>query len=131
VITAFVERWDARKGEVEAIFAAKHPGSYRDVVAAVVGILTTGEYGDDPDPERIHVIDDGDCQGTLLFVIGAKGYQPSDYWYVKVSCSGRDTLQSIRGYGDDDKPDAGQVAQYMTLAFRVVRWLKAVGGNDA
>lgn len=59
---------------------------------------------DAPHPERIHQIDDGDYQGTLIFVIGAGGYQPSRYWYVKVgygSCSGCDTLQAIRGYEDD------------------------------
>ena len=38
-----------------------------------------------PGLERIHRIDDGDYQGTLVFVIGGKGYQLSTYWYVKVS----------------------------------------------
>lgn len=61
-------------------------------------------YGDKPDIDRIHRIDDGDYQGTLVFVIGADGYQPSTYWYTDVSygsCSGCDALEAAWGYGDD------------------------------
>ncbi len=50
------------------------------------------------DPERIQEIDWGNYQGTLLYVIGAEGYQPSEFFTMVVdygSCSGCDTLQSI------------------------------------
>ena len=68
------------------------------------------EYGD-PDPNRIHEIDDGDYQGTLVYVIAAKDYQPDDYWYVKIgygSCSACDTLEAIRNFSDE-KPTPEQV----------------------
>lgn len=61
------------------------------------------DYGEEPDPTRIHVIDDGDYQGTLLFVVGAADYQPSAYWYTTVSygsCSGCDALEDAWDYGD-------------------------------
>ena len=78
-----------------------------------------------PDLERIHRIDDGDYQGTLVFVIGGKGYQLSTYWYVKVSygsCSGCDTLEAIREYGGD-LPKPQQVEDYMKLALHIVQGL--------
>lgn len=81
-----------------------------------------------PNPECIHEIDDGEYQGTLLFVIPADGYQPYDYWYVKVnygSCSGCDTLMAILegDYGDtiDEKVDS-----LFTLALHIVQGLKKI-----
>lgn len=60
------------------------------------------------DKERITKIDHGDYQGTLVFVVGAEGYQPYDYWYVKVgygSCSWCDALEGARGYGEELTPE--------------------------
>lgn len=118
----------AKKPDLEAKFRESHPSDYVDIVKAVVEAVTTDEYND-IDPERIHTIDDGDYQGTLLFVIAAKGYQPSDYWAVFVSygsCSGCDTLQAIRDY-ENDTPTEDQVSQYMTLALHIVQGLKKIG----
>ena len=128
MIDEFVKKWESRKHEVRAEFAAVHPGEYIDVVRAVVKILNNDGYND-PDPERIHLIDDGDYQGTLVFVIGCTGYQPDDYWYVKVgygSCSGCDTLQEITNYSDDP-PTPEQVEGYMTLALHVLQGIKKMG----
>lgn len=51
----------------------------------------------------IHVIDDGEYQGTLIFLIPFDCYQPSceDYLMTYVyygSCSGCDTLQAIQAH---------------------------------
>lgn len=53
--------------------------------------------------ERIHEIDDGDYQGTLVYLIPFDTYQPGAYEYLMTyvgygSCSGCDTLLSIIGY---------------------------------
>lgn len=134
MITGFVELFMARGSKLEAMFAEKHPESYLDLVRAVVTVLSDGNDAEAvPDQKRIHEIDDGEYQGTLVYVIGAAGYQPSEYWYVKVgygSCSGCDTLLSIRGYGDD-KPTAAQVRAYMTLALHVVQGMKQMGDDEA
>lgn len=125
MIQEFVNRWFEKKYIVEEYFKQNHPNDYGDIVHEVIKVLTDDGY-DSIDPERIHTIDDGDYQGTLLYVIGAKNYQPDDYWYAKVgygSCSGCDTLQSIRDY-DDGKPTEEQVADYMTLALHIVQGLK-------
>ena len=131
MIKEFVERWESRKETLRAMIVKAPPDSYGTLVKQVVEILQEEEYhnGDEsPDPERVHTIDDGDYQGTLLFVIGAKGYQPEHYWYVKVgygSCSGCDTLQSISGYSDEP-PDEEQIKDYMTLALHIVQGLKVM-----
>lgn len=124
MIQSFVLAWEENKAAVRAAFEAKHSEEYIDVVRAVVSMLNGSAQG--PDPERIHKVDDGDYQGTLIFVIGETGYQPSRYWYVKVdygSCSGCDTLQDIRGYGPD-APTTEQVDQYMILALHVLQGLR-------
>lgn len=133
MIPEIIERWEANKGQVEAAFREAHPGSYTAVVKTVVEAVQGEEYhGVDLDPERIHVIDDGHYQGTLLFVIGGKGYQPSDYYAVAISygsCSGCDTLQAINGYSDE-KPTDEQVGQYMTLALHVAQRMRKIAGYD-
>ena len=88
-------------------------------------------YGVNPDPNRIHEIDDGDYQGTLLYVIAADCYQPNDYWYVRVyygSCSGCDTLMATRDMTswDDPVPNQAQVEAYMTMALHIVQNLKSM-----
>ena len=55
------------------------------------------------DIENIHEIDDGNYQGTLLYLIPFKTYQPLEDEYLMTnvsygSCSGCDTLLGITGY---------------------------------
>lgn len=120
---------DAFIPKQESLFTETHPEEYIEIVRAVIeAINPDGEY-ELPDPKRIHQIDDGDYQGTLLFLIAAVGYQPSDYWYVKVyygSCSGCDTLQSISGYSGEP-PSTQQAKDYQTLALHIVQGLKKLG----
>lgn len=133
MIAEFVELFMAGKPKLEALFSEKHPENYKAIVEAVMAVLNNGEHYGAPDPKRIHELDDGDYQGTLVYVIAATGYQPSDYWYVKVgygSCSGCDTLEGIRSYSDD-KPTEDQVRDYMTLALHIVQGLKKMGDDEA
>lgn len=133
MIQPFVDKFIAAEAAIKAKFAEGHPGSYEEIVRLVIETINPEQEYDGPDFERIHAIDDGDYQGTLLFVIAAVGYQPSDYWFVKVyygSCSGCDTLQSISGYSDE-KPDEGQIKDYWTLALHVAQGLHKLGGEEA
>ena len=130
MIQEFVDAFMASKQQLRDKFSEKNP-EYIDIVRAVISVMPGG-YGQ-PDAEIVHEIDDGDYQGTLVYVIGAKGYQPYDYWYVRVcygSCSGCDTLKSIMSDGDyGEHPNSNQVDQYMTLALHVVQGLKKMGGE--
>lgn len=129
-----VSRWEKNKEQVRIAFM-KRPDSYEDIVRAVVKAVSSDEYEEAAlDPERIHLIDDGDYQGTLVFVIAEQGYQPSSYWYVKVnygSCSGCDTFQSIQELGEyDEPPTSAELDGYMTLALHIVQGLKKMGDEE-
>jgi hypothetical protein len=133
VIQSFVDAFIAAQPKLRERFSEAHPEDYTAIVKAVVETVADDDAYDSPDPERIHVIDDGDYQGTLLFVIAARGYQPDNYWYVKVgygSCSGCDTLEAIRSYSGE-KPTAEQADDYLALALHVVQGLKAMNGESA
>lgn len=125
MIAKFVARFMAQKEALVEQYMTIPPSGYEGIVKDVVRIISDPEEYDDPDPERIHRIDDGDYQGTLVFVIAAKGYQPYKYWYTVVSygsCSGCDTFEGIR----DDAADAA-AKQYGDLALHVLQGLKKMG----
>ena len=127
MIEKFVGRFMEKKDELRKIFGAAHPSDYEEIVKDVVSIITDEEYGH-PDRDKIHKIDDGDYQGTLLFIIPEKTYQPNTYWAVNVdycSCSGCDTLEAIRDF-PSDKPTESQVEDYMTLALHIVQNMKEI-----
>ncbi len=133
MITELVQRWEAKKEDLRGKYSKERPGAYSDIVKDVVELVTSPEeYGDlNLDPTRIVCIDHGDWQGTQLYVIGAKGYQPSEYWAVFVSygsCSGCDTFDAIRDYCDDyDKIGDKEVEGYMTLALHILQGIKPIG----
>lgn len=125
--TRFIERFDSKRDEIKETLAflldtCKYDIDYRDIVSIVIDAIHEG-YGD-PNPNAISEIDDGDYQGTLLFVIPEDIYQPYDYWYVRVfygSCSGCDTLQSIL-YDSYSKEQ--QIDDLFTLALHIFQGLK-------
>lgn len=128
MIKEFIERFDASRAALAEGFRASWPDDYGDIVKRVVEVIAGDEDYGVPDPERIEKIDHGDYQGTLVYVVGARGYQPWDYWFVKVgygSCSGCDTLEGIREYSSEPANEA-QVSQLMQLALNVVQELKAM-----
>lgn len=131
MIEEFTKKYFANLQVLKEKFQKKHPEDYKELVKNVIEILTDDSY-DAIDPERIHEINDGDYQGTLVYVIADKGYQPSKYWYCRISygsCSGCDTLESIKNYDYDTPPDEEQVKEYMQLACHVVQQLKEMGGE--
>lgn len=124
MIQELVQAWEENKTLIRATLAKKHP-SYEDIVRAVA------QHMPNMKADNIHRIDDGDYQGTLLFIIPEDSYQPSQYWSTKVyygSCSGCDTLASIRESGsyDDDKPSERQLDGYMSLALHLVQGFKEI-----
>jgi hypothetical protein len=134
MIKELVVRFSERRHEIAQKLKEKHPDDYKELVGWVVEALR-GDDGydyDSMDKDRIHEIDDGHYQGTLVYVIGGVGYQPSQYWYVKVSygsCSGCDTLEGIRGY-EHEKPNDEQIKDYMTLALHIVQGIKKMDETE-
>lgn len=86
-------------------------------------------YGVVNDKIQFHRIDDGDYQGTIIYMIPKGDYQPYDYILTKVSygsCSGCDTLQGVeydyRDNGDKDE----LISELMTLSLHIIQRSKFV-----
>ena len=128
MIQQFVDAYMKRKDAFRLALSQHHPENYLTLVKLLVeAINPNGECGA-PDPSKIHQIDDGECQGTLLFIIPALTYQPSTYWMTAVSygsCSGCDILEGIRDYSSE-KPTPEQVEQYLTLMLHLVQKFKQI-----
>lgn len=130
MIQEFVSVFMSKKHELEEVWSEKHPESYENIFSNLIQLLASNtDYGG-PDPERIVVVDHGDYQGTRLFVVAAKGYQPSTYWTCKVdygSCSGCDSFEAIRDEGySSDGPTPEQVKGYVTMALHMVQEMKEI-----
>lgn len=97
--------------------------SYKTLVKMIVEYILNPSSDDNPidefNEDEITVIDNGDYQGTQLFMIPRKTYQPSagDYLLTYTyygSCSGCDTLQGIQDWSDEKLTDQ-QVKDFMIL----------------
>ena len=119
------EQWDANREKLEDVLRGDtqlNKCDYKYLLALVVENilnpgLTTFENG--WDSNHITVVDDGDYQGTLMFLIPRNIYQPSEYEYLLTyvnygSCSVCDTLLSIQGW-DNSPPTEQQLKDYMAL----------------
>lgn len=110
MIIELVRLWYKNKARLEeAISKAVADGSmdtkeYLDIVKMTFQHIVNGEadeYDVKIDADGIREIDNGDYQGTYLYTIPAKCYQPGqdDYLLTFVnygSCSGCDTLERIK-----------------------------------
>lgn len=127
-----IERWDKYKGDLEHYFKITRMEEYSEYKAIVAKIIELVLNGDDDAYPQFHanfsVIDNGDYQGTQIFIIHEKTYQPNEceHWVTHNdygSCSGCDTLLGITQY-DDDLPNEDQVKGLMTLSLHIIQRLK-------
>ncbi len=117
-----LKKWDENKGFLEQELRTNptlNDCSYLDLVKLVVNCILNGNNNDKWDAEHITEIDNGDYQGTLLFLIPRDCYQPAEYEYLMTfvgygSCSGCDTLQAIQEWGEKVLTEQ-QVKDFMQL----------------
>lgn len=123
-----VEKWDKNKGKLEKDIRDNlkeyNDYGYKNLVEKIVEIIFNDEEAKDNyelyDVKKITEINNGDYQGTLLYLIPKDTYQPSEYDYLMTcvnygSCSGCDTLQSIQmWYYDDEEIENTQKEQFIT-----------------
>ena len=81
---------------------------YKDLVKLTVMFILNDE--NEWNANKIKEIDDGDYQGTLLYLIPEDTYQPNSSEYLMTfveygSCSGCDTLQRIQCFLDTKSRD--------------------------
>jgi hypothetical protein len=131
MIKKIVKQWEDNKPILEDYFKKYHPVGYGEIVEKIFELVITGY-----DRERITVIDDGDYQGTQIYLIPKDDYQPSPDSYLWTnnyygSCSGCDTLLSIQEDDGDgsDKPTKEQTEGYMTLALHLIQKLKPLNNE--
>lgn len=118
------DKWEENKDRLEQALREAdglNECDYKELVVMVVKhILNPGEDDYNTyDSSRITVIDNGDYQGTQLFMIPMDTYQPAEYEYLLTcvgygSCSGCDTLLSIQDWGEGKLTDS-QVKDFMKL----------------
>ena len=122
------ERWDANKDRLRAVLAERtdmNTCQYEDLVKLTFEtIYNTAVTGLDRklDLEHITVVDNGDYQGTLLFLIPFDTYQPSEHQYAMTyvgygSCSICDVLQGVQSWDNysKEKPTEEQLDGFMDI----------------
>lgn len=142
MIKEIVQKWEMNKDNLKSHFESLRKGdhsyfdlSYEDVVKAVVTHVINVDNGEGYrttySPDKMTVIDDGDYQGTQLFIIPEDTYQPSveEYIFTYVnygSCSGCDTMEHILSEGDydDQRLNEQQIKDLMTLSLHIIQSFK-------
>ena len=118
------DKWFENKDKLEKAIRESNglnDCDYKTLVEMVVEYILnpSSDYGDQFDKDAITVIDNGNYQGTLLFMIPRDTYQPSAEDYLLTytyygSCSVCDTLQGIQIW-NEDKLNEQQVKDFMSL----------------
>lgn len=133
--TKIITLWEDNKEKLKEYISKTNQSeysSYQSLVKLIVEhILNSKEDNYDYpkyDADKITVIDDGDYQGTQIFIIPQDTYQPSVSEYLVTntyygSCSGCDTLQSINDW-EDGIPSEEQINDYMALFLHLIQRMK-------
>lgn len=128
MIKEFTTYWEKNKGDLEKFLKTTKQEkytSYKSLVEALFEKVINPNVKNKFDTKNISIIDDGDYQGTQIFLLHIATYQPSvsDYVYTNTyygSCSGCDTLLAICDY-DYGYPNDNQVKDYMTLCLHLLQ----------
>lgn len=128
------EKWEKNRETLKSAIS-KIPNvsrlEYEDLVKLTFSTIYNDDDNDDIpygyktlNCEEITRIDNGDYQGTLLFLIPFNTYQPSESEYLMTyvgygSCSGCDTLLAIVDW-DDKAPTESQVSDLLALCKDIV-----------
>ena len=139
MIQEIIKRWDKNKYKLEEYFSTTKQEKYASYEAIVQQIFELVINSDEESYERFNinkmtVIDDGDYQGTQIFIIPKDTYQPNidDYLITHTyygSCSGCDVLEGIRNYSSG-LPTEQQVKEYMILALHLVQKMKRITDDN-
>lgn len=133
MIKEFITKWNQNKDKLEEWMRIQHPDDYGEIVRKIFELVINNS-SESYDTSKMITIDDGDYQGTQIFIIPLDTYQPSvdEYIYTHTyygSCSGCDTLSSISDYSDD-QPRKGEVDDYMKLALHLLQKMKRFDEDD-
>ena len=139
MIQEIIKRWDKNKYKLEEYFSTTKQEEFASYETIIQKIFELVINSDEESYERFNinkmtVIDDGNYQGTQIFIIPKDTYQPNidDYLITHTyygSCSGCDVLESIRNYSSG-LPTEQQVKEYMILALHLVQKMKRITDDN-
>lgn len=112
--------------------------SYCSLWKMIINDIYNPEVTEPYNAELTTVIDNGDYQGTLLFITPFDIYQPAEYEYIITfvnygSCSGCDTLMSIQSDlydGKNSKYYKQGIEDLMTLCLHMVQHTRRLYTNE-
>jgi len=134
MIQELVNQWECNKHKLEEYFKTINQEDYSyELIVKKIFELCLLKSDDDSgfNISKMTVIDDGNYEGTQIFIIPKDTYSPSIEDYVIThtyygSCSGCDTLEKIR-YLSDERQTNETIKEYMTVALHLVQKLKWLG----
>lgn len=128
------ELWNLNEGKLRATLANRtdlNDCCYRDLVKLTFDVIYNSielPNVDRLDTDHITVVDNGNYQGTLLFLIPFDTYQPSENEYLMTyigygSCSGCDALQGAQDWDFDSnkKLTETQIRDFMSICLDLIR----------
>ena len=126
-----LDKWEKNKNKLEEVYRTQTCWTecvYKDIVKAVVTYILNPDNEEPWDANSISEIDNGDYQGTLIYLIPQEIYQPSEYEYLITyvgygSCPGCDTLQDILYTHEDGEKNhlsEVQIKDFMVLSKDIV-----------
>lgn len=132
-----IELWNKNheglKKDIEMNIQEYQRCDYKDILKKIIEIVLNGNRDHDSydrgfNAEAITVIDDGDYQGTQVFIFPKACYQPEDTEYIGTSvyygsCGGCDTLLDAQ---DMDDGEEEFVRDIMTLSLHMVQKMKYI-----
>ena len=139
MIQEIVKKWEENKYKLEEYFRTtkqENYGSYEAIVKKLFELVinTNKDSYERFNINKMTVIDDGNYQGTQIFIIPKDTYQPNidDYLITHTyygSCSGCDVIEGIRNYSNG-LPTEQQVKEYMILALHLVQKMKRITDDE-
>ena len=133
MIKDFNYDWELNKDDLKEYIRLhkleEYADDYKSLVRTLFRYVINAERTNDYeryDINDIKVIDDGEYQGTQIFILHKDTYQPTIDEYVYTSngygsCSGCDTLLNITKYELDELPSKEQVEELMTLFLHLLQ----------
>lgn len=131
MIQEYIDRFQKNKTNLYYYFAEtpqSEYGTYEQLLTKTIEMCINDPVSPEINTDAITQINDGDYQGTLLFVIPLSTYQPCEWEYLTTyvgygSCSGCDTLLGISEY-DTGLPNKTQIEAYLTLCLHMVEHME-------
>ena len=132
-----IELWSKNhkglKKDIEMNIQEYQDYDYKDILKKIIEIVLNENHDRDSydlgfNAEAVTVIDDGDYQGTQIFIFPESSYQPADIEYIGTSvnygsCAGCDTLQYAQMMSDGEEEF---VRDIMTLSLHMVQKMKYI-----